>query len=99
MKTSHIKSIEFLEQYLMNSQEIFNLIRNRIEKVNGDFRQKEILASWQNELETKDQSFRFIKIKVDCTTGTYMRSLAEKIGEGALQISGVLSLPGGDWHA
>lgn len=48
----------------------------------ADFRIQEVRASW-NELFTaaKRRTFALITIKVTCGTGTYMRSLAPRIGK------------------
>ncbi len=48
----------------------------------GDFRQKEILELWNEVLtEHADKHFSILKIKVSCSSGTYMRSLAHELGE------------------
>lgn len=54
----------------------------RIEKVEGDFRQEEIVKEWK-ELgeEYADQNVTIATIRVSCESGAYMRTLAEKIGE------------------
>jgi tRNA pseudouridine55 synthase len=58
-----------------------NFILN-INKVNGDFRQKEIIEEWNNFCDKYgDVSFKVLKLKVYCSSGTYMRSLAERIAE------------------
>jgi tRNA U55 pseudouridine synthase TruB len=57
-------------------------IQDSIMRVSGDFRQKEILETWEREFaKTALETFHIISIKVDCTSGTYMRSLANSIGE------------------
>jgi tRNA pseudouridine(55) synthase len=80
-KISQIKSIDFVGQYYINNFEILKKVNERVSKVNGDFRQKEILAGWERELSEVESTYRIIKIIVECNSGTYMRSLAEKIGE------------------
>ncbi len=53
-----------------------------INKVNGDFRQKEIIEEWNNFCDKySDVSFKVLKLRVHCSSGTYMRSLAERIAE------------------
>jgi tRNA pseudouridine55 synthase len=57
-------------------------IRKRINLVKGDFRQKEILEKWDNFFtENKIEKFETIEIEVHCSSGTYMRSLANTIGK------------------
>jgi tRNA pseudouridine(55) synthase len=56
----------------------------RVSKVTGDFRQKEIIEGWSNFAEKYAAVvFKIIKIRVACSGGTYMRSLAERIGRDA----------------
>ena len=81
-KTSEIYSIELLDDFSLTGNSILRHVRERIQKVKGDFRQKEILASWEKMLANKkDEMFYGIKIKVDCSSGTYMRVLAEEIAK------------------
>ncbi len=59
-------------------------VMENIKKVNGDFRQTEIIEKWQQF--AKDYpiiKFISIKLKVACSSGTYMRSLANRIGNEA----------------
>lgn len=62
-----------------------------IDMVKGDFRQDEIKAKWKDVLLDQNQTFPVISIKVKCSSGTYMRSLAHKIGQdsgfGAIALS------------
>lgn len=52
-----------------------------IEKVDGDFRQEEILKGWSEFfIRNREKSFYTGKIWVKCSSGTYMRSLAVNIG-------------------
>lgn len=47
----------------------------------ADFRQDEIRSSWQELLpRLSDQEFTLLKLRVSCASGTYMRTLAERIG-------------------
>jgi tRNA pseudouridine55 synthase len=57
-------------------------IQTRIARVEGDFRQKEILEQWDRELAiTAIQSFPVVTVTISCSSGTYMRGLAHMIGE------------------
>lgn len=85
------KEVEIKDIIIKGSRTIF---KNDLEKyiadsvglVKGDFRQKEILKIWKRELRHCEQGeaiqeFQVVSIKVNCTSGTYMRSLANSIGE------------------
>ncbi len=48
----------------------------------ADFRQDEIRARWEEIFTSMpDRSFAMIKLRVVCGSGSYMRTLAERIGE------------------
>ena len=66
----------------MTGKEILKSVKERIVKVKGDFRQQEVLISWQKMFEKCDtETFRLIRIRVECSSGTYMRSLASAIAQ------------------
>ena len=87
-RDAEIYSIELLKTFEISGEEIFRKITERIGKVKGDFRQKEILDSWREGLEGKGRLKEaptghlrpIMQIRVNCSSGTYMRSLAEAIG-------------------
>lgn len=67
-------------------------IRKRIEAVSGDFRQEEILSMWERYGEKNKQvSLMKAHLKVECSSGTYIRRIAsdlgEKLGTGAFCLS------------
>ena len=74
IKNIEMKSIEqtTLGVCLMNTIPI-------IEKVVGDFRQREIILTWQEQ--KMDLSVMLVTFTAEVSSGTYMRSLAEKLGE------------------
>jgi tRNA pseudouridine(55) synthase len=52
------------------------------EKVSGDFRQAEIVKGWgEAALLHGEKSVQLVAIEVVCSSGTYMRSLAQWLGE------------------
>ncbi len=73
------------------AQELQNRIFNTVDLVKGDFRQNEIKSKWKEELIEQNQEFDVVTLKVMCSSGTYMRSLAHKIGQdsgcGAIALS------------
>ncbi len=92
-----IKNIEFLNLSLISNNNLLNNVVQRIQKINGDFRQEEILHEWdkvsikkkskntkekiKNSKSDVDKEYPILKIKVKCGSGSYMRTLAELIGE------------------
>ena len=94
-KEVEIYSIEKIGGRTISSRELFEFIELRIKKVTGDFRQREIIQAWRGVLMSSKEKvatyWPIIKIRVKCSSGTYMRSLAHKAGEdlkvGALALS------------
>lgn len=81
-KEVEIKSIELLKQYKISKEDLEIYIKRSIDLVNGDFRQEEIYKEWQITLDdSKMNEFFAVSIKVKCTSGTYMRTLADSIGK------------------
>ncbi len=64
---------------------VSDLVKNIIEKVkliDGDFRQSEVIDNWKNfEKENINRKFQKIKIRVSCSSGTYIRRIASDLGE------------------
>lgn len=69
-----------------------NVLKNRVGKkitrVSGDFRQDAALRSWE---KVRKREFVVAKATIQCSSGTYIRSLAnligKKIGTGAILLS------------
>ena len=81
-KDVEIKNIELLDQKTISKNDLEKYIINSINFVKGDFRQSEILKEWDSAMARSDLDvFNIISIKVNCTSGTNMRTLANSIGE------------------
>ncbi len=91
------KEIEIYDFDLLNiseipTQKLHKIIVNNINSVIGDFRQEKILEAWSKFFKMNIlDSFATAKFRVNCSSGTYVRSLAnelgEKLGSGAVTIS------------
>jgi tRNA U55 pseudouridine synthase TruB len=80
-----------IKRECVTSDELFTLITNRIEKVKGDFRQKETLELWktnleQIELKTKCNKFKLNFYETKLSSGGYVRSIANSMGGVAFDI-------------
>ncbi len=83
-KEVEIYSIEKLEEREVRGIEIAETILEKITLVTGDFRQGDIGEEWYAFGEEFGSiPFKIIKLKVACSSGTYMRTLAERIGKDA----------------
>ncbi|MFC1802317.1 hypothetical protein ACFLY7_02650 [Patescibacteria group bacterium] len=81
-KEIEIHNITQQDYHFLKKEEIAETIKNKIDLVKGDFRQKEILERWQKVLkETNQKEFLVVKIKMNCTSGTYARSVAHNLGK------------------
>lgn len=66
----------------INNKELFRNIERRIKKVKGDFRQREILNLWKNNLLLKENKIFFIaSFRIKCSSGTYVRNIANSLGK------------------
>ena len=75
-----------------SGQDLRFKIQENIKKVNGNFRQKEILKTWEDFfINTKHTEFPIFHCKITCSSGTYIRGIAyeigQKIGPGAIALS------------
>jgi tRNA pseudouridine55 synthase len=82
-KEVEIYSIEDLGKREMTGAEVLEQVKKNIALVKGDFRQKEIVGKWEEVIsgELTMAKFSILKIRVKCSSGTYMRSLAKRMGE------------------
>lgn len=76
-----IETVGAMQKY--SAAELDGIISDKIRRVKGDFRQKEIIARWNEILIDPAAQFDVLKIRVKCSSGTYMRSLADRMGKDA----------------
>lgn len=81
-----IYSLELLDVDLdpvkkVRGDEILEKVELALSSVKGDFRYDEMRAGWASVLNgRREENFDVIKINCECSSGTYMRVLAEEIG-------------------
>ena len=77
-----VKQLQFLKIRKINHIKLLADIEKRIKKVKGDFRQEEILKIWRTKLSSgARQEFFVASLKINCSSGTYVRGLANSMGE------------------
>jgi tRNA pseudouridine55 synthase len=75
-----VKNFKFIKLRKIDNKKLLENIEKRIKKVQGDFRQEEILKIWREKLmERKD--FYIVNFKIKCSSGTYVRGIANSLGE------------------
>ena len=76
------EQLTFLRMKPTNGMKLLQNIERRIAKVVGDFRQKEILKVWrQNLFQYKKEKFIVGSFKIKCSSGTYVRGIANSLGD------------------
>ncbi|MEI6190749.1 MAG: hypothetical protein WCP24_00090 [bacterium] len=81
-KEVKIKKISFNSFGFVSKKYLRDFALESIFSVKGNFRQNMCWAKWEKTLEDfPDKNLPTLTIKVSCTSGTYMRSLAKAIGE------------------
>lgn len=76
-----INSLKVMRVYEVEAKDLLEEIEYRVELVSGDFRQKEIIEKWRNHINDNSQVFPVLSFEISVTSGTYIRSIAEQIGE------------------
>ena len=89
----NVKSLKFVKLRKVNNKKLLENIEKRIKKVKGpastregkptrggDFRQEEILKIWRKKLG-KEGNFYISSFKINCSSGTYVRGIANSLGE------------------
>ena len=71
-----IKKIKLLKIKKIRGQGLLKEILRKISLVKGDFRQAKIKKKWKSLLKKEDQEYFIIKMKIKCSSGTYIRSIA-----------------------
>ncbi len=79
-----VYSLRFLKLRKINNKKVLVNIEGRVGKVKGDFRQTEILKIWSKYLlghRMSKSSFYVGSFEVKCSSGTYVRGIANTLGE------------------
>lgn len=77
-----IYSAKLIKTHTLTGGELQEKVVKRIGLVKGNFRQKEILKLWLNLLRRNPkEKYQVAKIRIHCSTGTYVRSLAHLLGQ------------------
>jgi tRNA pseudouridine55 synthase len=83
-KDVEIYSIKKLHEYEVTGHEAAVHALEIVEKVDGNFRQQDIGEEWfAFGQEFGNFPFKVVTLLVKCSSGTYMRSLAERMGKDA----------------
>jgi tRNA pseudouridine55 synthase len=76
----HIERITIIASRNISHRDLIEYIHQKISLIKGEFRQEKIIESWKNAPKFNEE-YPLLKIRVDCSSGTYIRSLAHSLGE------------------
>ena len=82
-----ITSCELIDMTTITSGYLLDYISERVSKARGDFRQEEIITRWKQLLQYK-RMYTKITCHIQCSSGTYVRSIANDLGQ-KLSLGGV----------
>jgi len=83
-----IYSVNFLGFREINQSNLLKEIKRRISFVRGDFRQEIIIKKWEENLsKKKEEDYLIAKVKIKCSSGTYVRSLVNELSFHATTFS------------
>lgn len=81
-KEVKITKTEVIGWHEKTGLELLTYIIASISLVKGDFRQKETLELWEKALKHRENDrFSVVTVKVNCSSGTYMRVLADEMAK------------------
>lgn len=71
--------------YKIGESELLTYIEENVDKVQGDFRQEEVMRLWKRRLRASppadsEREFPCATVKISCSSGTYARSIAHGLG-------------------
>ena len=92
VKDIEIEKIEILESHILTRDEMKKRILELVNTVKKGFRQDKVKDKWEDVLsKTQQENFLLVKIRATVSKGTYVRAIAndlgEKLGTGACTMS------------
>lgn len=80
-RTVTVYEIDITHLYKIKEPQLLSYIETCVAKVNGDFRQEEVVRIWKRHLKAGGmREFPAATIKISCSSGTYARSIAHGLG-------------------
>lgn len=96
IKDISINSIDKISKFDLKKQVI-----NKINLLSGDFRQEEIIGKWTELLDKVSiKEFKVIDVTIICSSGTYIRAIANDLGkklDSKALLLGLIRLKVGDY--
>ncbi len=80
-RKTKIHSIQLFNFRQASAKDFLSSTKELILKVDGNFRQGEIIKTWERILTDSQENIHVVEIEVRCESGTYIRSLANELGK------------------
>ncbi len=81
-RTVTIHQIDLEKGYKIKEPQLLAYIEDSIDRVQGDFRQEEVMRLWKQKLFADGtREYPCVSVRVSCSSGSYMRSIANRLGE------------------
>ena len=81
-RTVNIFDISIEAMYKVGEADLLSYIETGVDKVNGDFRQDEVVSAWKRYIKAAgEREFPCATVRISCSSGTYVRSVAHGLGE------------------
>ncbi len=80
-KEVEVYSLSCQEVQSVTKNYIINYIIKHVGSVEGDFRQEEIIEQWKQSLVGAPDEFKLGSFQMKCSSGTYVRRIAQRLGE------------------
>lgn len=74
-----VSQVDVTDSGTLDHRQLFALAQQCITRVRGDFRQEQIMNAWR-ELLQEPATWPTVKLRLSCSSGTYVRSLAHELG-------------------
>jgi tRNA pseudouridine55 synthase len=81
LKRATIYSLKILDKMILEKKDLELAVFEKLKKVCGDFRQEKIADSWKDFFEKEQESYLVFKVKIKCSSGCYIRSIADIVGK------------------
>ncbi|MFC1653506.1 hypothetical protein ACFL1M_01515 [Patescibacteria group bacterium] len=78
--SGEIKDVELIDVYDLSFGKVLKKVQTILPKIDGNFRQEEILECWENLVTLKKKKHSVARIKLACTSGIFVRSIAYDMG-------------------
>ncbi len=80
-KKANVYSLEVLEIHRIKEGDLRKEILGKIGEVKGDFRQRKITECWEKILTTRRENYLVARLDIFCSSGCYVRSVADEVGK------------------